>query len=122
MGCGPRCREASGKRYASASTSDDDSDDLTLTYAFAVDGTTVQSGSSNTLDGSTYFDSGETVTVTVTATDGEDSDSGTASITGWCRARRFSRRCTAVAARSTGGGATSLARSGQLPQYSHRVV
>ena len=64
---------------ANATTSDPDGDSLTLTYVWSVAGTTVLSGSDNTLDGSTYFDKDQAVSVTITADDGSatatDSDS-----------------------------------------------
>jgi len=60
---------------ASASASDPDGDPLTITYDFYVDGTLVQSGSTSTLSGITYFDKHQSVYVTVTADDGTDSTS-----------------------------------------------
>jgi hypothetical protein len=57
---------------ASATTSDPDGDPLTVTYDFYVDGALVQSGSSTTLSGATYFDKHESVYVAVTADDGTD--------------------------------------------------
>jgi hypothetical protein len=60
---------------ADATTSDDDGDALTVTYAFSVDGEVVQDGSSNTLDGSVHFDKGQTITVAVTADDATETDS-----------------------------------------------
>ena len=67
---------------AMATTTDDDGDDLTLTYAFSVDGTVVQDGASNTLDGAVHFDKGQVVTVTVSADDGTDTGSDTSSPSG----------------------------------------
>ncbi len=54
---------------ALASTTDADGDELTVSYAFAVDGSVVQEGELNTLDGVVHFDKGQTVTVTATARD-----------------------------------------------------
>jgi hypothetical protein len=61
---------------ATATTSDDDGDSLTVTYDFSVNGMSVQDGSSHTLDGG-YFIKGDSVSVTVTATDGTDTATGT---------------------------------------------
>ena len=60
---------------AMATTTDADGDELTLTYAFSVDDEVVQDGSSDTLDGTVYFDKNQTVHVTVTAEDDTDSAS-----------------------------------------------
>ena len=57
---------------ASATTSDPDGDPLTVTFDFYVAGSLVQSGSSTTLSGLTYFDKHESVYVSVTADDGTD--------------------------------------------------
>ncbi len=57
---------------ANVSWSDDDSDGVTLAYAWAVDGSTVAETGS-TLDGASWFDKGEVVVVTVTPDDGIDS-------------------------------------------------
>lgn len=64
---------------AVAVTSDIDGDALTLSYLWYVDGTLVQTGASDTLDGASFFDKGETVTVTVTADDGTNTSSATSS-------------------------------------------
>ncbi len=54
-----------------ASTSDPEGDTVTVTYDWIVDGSTVVSGSSsNALDGSSWFDKGQTVYAEVVATDG----------------------------------------------------
>jgi hypothetical protein len=60
---------------AVATTTDADGDELTLSYAFSVDGSVVQDSLDNSLDGTVYFDKGQAVTVTVTADDGTDSGS-----------------------------------------------
>ena len=63
-------------------SSDLDSDTLTLTYTWTVDGVEVQSGSSDSLDGTSYFSTGAEVVVSVVADDGTDSSAeSTASIT-----------------------------------------
>jgi hypothetical protein len=56
---------------ASVSTSDDDGDTVTVSYAWYVDGSLV-SATGSTLDGATYFDKDEEVYVTVTPSDDED--------------------------------------------------
>jgi hypothetical protein len=66
---------------AVASASDADGDALTLTYDWYVDGTLVQSGPSDTLDGAAYFDRDEVVYVEVLAEDGADSASATSAST-----------------------------------------
>jgi formylglycine-generating enzyme required for sulfatase activity len=62
---------------ANTVSADDDGDTLTLTYAWTVSGTVVASGASDSLDGATAFDRGDTVSVTVTADDGSDTTSAT---------------------------------------------
>ncbi|MEC8425744.1 MAG: hypothetical protein VX000_18295, partial [Myxococcota bacterium] len=57
---------------ANVTTSDDDGDSVGLSYDWMVDGVSVQTGSDNTLDGTTWFDKGQDVRVTVTADDGDD--------------------------------------------------
>jgi hypothetical protein len=55
---------------ANTSVSDDDGDEVTLSYAWTVSATAVaETGSS--LDGGTYFDKGDSVAATVTADDGD---------------------------------------------------
>lgn len=54
---------------------DADGDELTVTYAFSVNGEVVQDGTSDSLSGVEYFDKGDGVSVTVTADDGHGSDS-----------------------------------------------
>ena len=61
-------------------TSDADGDTVTVTYDWYVDGTLVQSGSDNTLDGTSTtvgFDKDEVVYAVVTVSDGTDSTNGT---------------------------------------------
>jgi hypothetical protein len=55
---------------ATPTVSDADGDDLTVTYAFSVDGDVVQDSESASLSGATYFDKSDTVSVIVTASDG----------------------------------------------------
>ena len=62
---------------AVATTTDTDGDELTLTYAFSVNGDVVQDGSSSSLSGVSYFDKGDTVSVVATADDGTDVDTRT---------------------------------------------
>ena len=50
---------------------------MLYTFDWSVDGVTVQSSSNDTLDGTQYFDKGQTITVTVTASDGITSVSQT---------------------------------------------
>jgi hypothetical protein len=50
--------------------SDADGDELTVTYAFSVNGEVVQDGTSDSLSGVEYFDKGDGVSVIVTADDG----------------------------------------------------
>ena len=57
---------------ATAVSSDADGDTVSLTYEWDVDGIVVQSGSDNTLDGTTYFDKGSVVSVNVTPNDGTE--------------------------------------------------
>ena len=56
----------------SATISDADGDAVTTTYEWTVDGVVVASGTSNSLDGATYFDKDEVVAVNVIADDGAD--------------------------------------------------
>jgi hypothetical protein len=55
---------------ATASGSDINGQTLTWTYAFAVNGTVVQSGSATTLSGALYFGRDDVLTVTALASDG----------------------------------------------------
>jgi hypothetical protein len=55
---------------ASASTTDDDGDTVTVTYDWNVDGSYVYTGA--TLDGATFFDRDQTVGVTATPHDGTE--------------------------------------------------
>lgn len=57
---------------ATAAATDGDGDAVSLTYEFAVNGATVQSGASNTL-ASSFFTRDDTVLVTVTPNDGTES-------------------------------------------------
>ena len=61
----------------SATTSDADDDDLTVTYDWYVAGSSVQDGTDDTLSGETYFDKDEEVYVIVTADDGTTTTSAT---------------------------------------------
>ena len=54
---------------ALVSTSDDDGDAVTVSYAWQVDGTEVAATTAS-LDGAVFFDRGQEVTVTVTPNDG----------------------------------------------------
>lgn len=56
---------------ATVSTSDADGDAVSLSYQWTVDGAVVAESSSS-LDGSTWFDSGDEIVLTVTPSDGED--------------------------------------------------
>ena len=64
---------------ATVTASDADSDPLTTTYDWSVEGTVVQSGTTASLDGSSWFERGESVFVTVTVSDSADSDSAVSS-------------------------------------------
>ncbi len=55
---------------ADATAEDPDSATVSLSYVFQVNGTNVQEGDSNTLDGAAHFNKGQTVRVIATATDG----------------------------------------------------
>ena len=57
---------------ATASSSDVDGDNVTLTYSWSVDGSVVQTGSADTLDGSIHFDKDQSVSVSVTPNDGTE--------------------------------------------------
>ena len=57
---------------ATATASDVDGDTVALTYDWYVDGTLVQSGTDNTLDGASFFDKDNQVYVRVTANDGTE--------------------------------------------------
>jgi hypothetical protein len=67
---------------ATATTSDDDGDTLSVTYDWYVDGDLVQSGAASTLSGASHFDRDEVVYVTGNVDDGTESTTATsASIT-----------------------------------------
>jgi hypothetical protein len=66
---------------ATAGATDPEGDALTLTYAWSVNGTEVQNGAANTLDGAVHFAKDDVVTVLVTADDGASTGTGSASVT-----------------------------------------
>jgi hypothetical protein len=58
---------------AVAEATDADNDSITLSYAFTVDGVTVQDGPDTTLSGGEHFNKGQAIQVIVSASDGADS-------------------------------------------------
>ena len=63
---------------ATATTSDADGDDVTVSYVWKIDGVVVDGETSSTLDGSAHFDKGQTITVVATPSDGSaEGDSAT---------------------------------------------